>query len=103
MGLFPLFIINEMSFVGEIDASTNFISTFFMDLAGNPHGTYSQEEVCIHCGKKLKNPPQRTLLQKVFTRVAFKMRTSLKPFYKAHPNWIHLLFKKNKGITHYES
>lgn len=97
IGLFPLFDINEMSFIGEIDASTNFLSTFFMDLAGNPYGTYSQEEVCIHCGKKLKNPPQRTLSQKVFTRVAFKMRTCLKPFYKTHPNWIHLLFKKTKA------
>ncbi len=95
--LFPLFNINEISFVGKSDAITNVISTFFMDLAGNPYGTYNQEEVCIHCGNKLKNPPQRTLLQKIFTRAAFYIKKTQKPFSKAHPNWIHLLFKKTKA------
>ncbi len=94
--LFPSYSINEMSFIGKIDTGTNFISTFLFDLAGNPYGTYSQEEACIHCGKKLKNPPQRTLLKKIFSRAAFYIKDIQKPFYKAHPNWIHLLLKKNK-------
>ena len=42
-----------------------------MDLASNPYGIYSQEEPCIHCGAKLKPPPQRNLFQKVVTKLDF--------------------------------
>jgi len=92
--LFPHFKIAETSFVGETNSYTNFMATFFMDLAGNPFGTYDQDEVCINCEMKLKHPPERSLLQKIFTKVAFYMRDVQKPFYKAHPKWIHLLFKR---------
>jgi len=96
--LFPLFNINEVSFIGgETEASTNFMSTFLMDLAGNPYGTYSQEEACIHCGEKLKLPPERSLLQKIYTRMAFYINDIQKPFYKTHPNWIHIVLKKTKA------
>jgi SAM-dependent methyltransferase len=92
--LFPKCTINEVSFVGETDARTNFMSAFLMDLAGNPYGTYEQEEECVYCGKKLIIPPERTVPQKLFTRAAFYVRNFQKPFIKAHPNWIHILFHK---------
>ena len=37
------------------------LSTLLLDLAGNPFGTYDQEEPCIHCGAKLKPPPRRSI------------------------------------------
>ena len=92
--LFPLFNINKVSFIGKNNAHTNSISTFLMDLAGNPYGTYKQEEPCIHCGKKLKDPPERNILQKVFTRVAFYVKDIQRPFSREHSNWIHILFEK---------
>jgi len=95
--LFPMCAVNEVSFVGETNAHTNFVSAFLMDLAGNPYGTYDQDEECVHCGKKLKRPPERTLPQKIFTRVAFYTRNFQKPFFKLHPNWIHILFQKKKA------
>ena len=92
--LFPDYDLHEVSYVGENHAQTNFISTSLMDLAGNPYGTYDQEEACIHCGEKLKKPPERSLLQKIFTKLAFYTGKIQEPFCKAHPNWIHIVFKR---------
>lgn len=92
--LFPHFEIIEVSFVGEANSHTNFTATFFMDLAGNPCGTYGQEEACIHCGMNLKHLPERSLLQKIFTKVAIYLEYGQKTLYNSHPNWIHLVFKR---------
>ena len=37
-----------------------------MDLAGNPYGTYGQEEPCIRCGQKLVKPQEFSLAQRGF-------------------------------------
>jgi hypothetical protein len=94
--LFPSFTAKEVSFVGETNDRTNSLSRFLMDLAGNPYGTYMQNEHCIHCDQKLKQPPARTFLQKVFTKIAFKLTSAQRTFTTKHPNWIHILFEKNK-------
>jgi len=90
--LFPKFKTCEVSIVGETASRTNIISTILMDLAGNPY--YNQEEPCIHCGSRLIRPPERDLLQKVSTRLAFYVNDIQRPFVRAHGNWIHVLFKK---------
>ena len=92
--LFPGFEIAKTSFVGEGDVGTNLISCLLMDIAGNPYGTYLQEELCVHCGAKLKRPPERNLWQKALTKAACLARDAQKPFVKQHPNWIHVLFEK---------
>ncbi|HSV51241.1 MAG TPA: class I SAM-dependent methyltransferase [Burkholderiaceae bacterium] len=97
--LFPDFDVVKTTFVGSSDADTNFVSSALMDLAGNPYGTYSQDEPCTHCGSTLQPPPERHLWQKVFTRLAFLTRSVQKPFIKPHANWIHMLLKK-RSRTH---
>jgi len=92
--LFPGFSIEKTSFVGKSDATTNFLSTFLMDLAGNLYGTYDQEEPCIYCGNKLM-PPNRSYLKKILTRAAFYARNATKPFTRSHAKWIHVLFRKD--------
>ena len=92
--LFPHSEIIEVSFVGKTNSRTNFISAFIMDLADNPRGTYGQIEACIHCGEKLKLPPKRSFSQEICTISAYSLNYIQKLFYKAHPNWVHLLFKK---------
>lgn len=92
--LFPAFTIVKQSFVGETVAQTNLLSCALMDMAGNPYGTYSQEEPCIHCGIRLTRPPERKLWQKALTKVAFIGLNAQKPFLKPHPNWIHVLLRK---------
>lgn len=95
-GLFNTFKVREVSFVEEIEEGTNFFATFLLDLAGNPYGTYSQEEGCIHCGRKLTKPPERNIFQKVSTKAAFLTNQIQKPFLKPHGNWIHIHFEKNQ-------
>ena len=92
--LFPGFKMAKISFVGEAGPGTNALSSLLMDWAGNPYGTYSQEEPCIHCGARLKEPPQRNLWEKILTKAAVAARDFQRAFMKPHPNWIHVLFKK---------
>ena len=92
--LFPEFTVAKHSFVGETDVQTNILSCALMDIAGNPYGTYSQEEPCIHCGVNLTNPRERSLWQKVLTRAAFIAMKIQKPFVTHRPNWIHLLMRR---------
>jgi methyltransferase family protein len=96
--LFPNLVQSETSFVGWNSESTNAVSTFLMDLAGNPYGTYDQDESCIHCEKKLEPPPKRSFLQKALTKSAFYARYANERFTSPHPNWIHVIFKK-PGFT----
>lgn len=92
--LFQACVTVKISFVGISDAGTNLISCLLMDIAGNPYGTYSQDEPCVHCGAALKSPPERALWEKVLTRAAFLARNAQRPFLRPHPNWVHVLFEK---------
>jgi ubiquinone/menaquinone biosynthesis C-methylase UbiE len=92
--LFPGMREIKVSYIGETKEKTNFLSTYFLDLAGNPYGTYHQEETCIYCENRLKNPPERSFIQKVFTKLAFLLRDIQSLFVSSQPNWIHILFEK---------
>lgn len=92
--LFPELAMQRVSFVGVADKGTNFLACYLMDLAGNPYGTYSQEEACIYCGVRLEPPPPRSFVQKVLTRLAFYLTKLGQRFERPHANWIHVLFEK---------
>ena len=92
--LFPLYYLAQKSFVGVTSAATNFLSCLLMDLAGNPYGTYMQEESCVHCGAMFSSPPKRTLIEKIFTKAAVYAAKAQAPFIKPHPKWIHVLLEK---------
>ena len=86
--------VEAISFVGTNRAQTNLLSTKLMDFAGNPYGTYDQEEVCIHCGQQLSSPPNRTVVQRVATKAAFWSRKVSESFAKPRGNWIHVVLRK---------
>lgn len=92
--LFRGMAIVRTSFVGVDDNATNFISSSLMDLAGNPYGTYGQDEVCGTCGNRLVRPPRRRFHQRVLTKAAHWARGVTRPFKSRHPTWIHLLLSK---------
>ena len=94
--LFPGCEIIEKTFVGKVKQRTNFVACYLMDLAGNPYGTYSQDEPCVHCGGKIAPPQDRTLIQKLFTKAAFLSQQLQAPFIKEQPIWIHVLLKKRQ-------
>lgn len=92
--LFAQCAIEETRFVGLSAAHTNALSCSLMDLAGNPYGTYSQEESCIHCGRALVQPPERNLVQKALTKLAVLAQSATGLFVKPHANWMHMLLAK---------
>ncbi len=93
--LFPQYDVSEISFCGKYHSRTNFISSWLMNLASNPYGTYSQEERCGFCGSKFEAPSKRGVLDKIYTKIAVKIDDLLKIlFTKKNPYWIHVLFKK---------
>ena len=96
-GLFPSLRLERLSYLGMAKSSTNFASVFLMDLAGNPYGTYSQEETCICCGKFVGRARERNRLEKVSTKLAICIHDIQNVFLSSHPNWLHVLFKKAVG------
>lgn len=91
--LFDRCSIESISHVGQTHEQTNALSTLLMDLAGNPYGTYPQDEPCIHCGHAFTAPPRRTLGRKILTRLAFLARHLTRPFNKPRAKWIHVVLR----------
>lgn len=97
--LFPTLEVAAKSFVGTNKAATNSISTALMDWAGNPWGSYAQDEPCVHCGAKLVAPgPNRSPLSRLCSASAVALnRLQLSLFVETHANWIHVVFHKPAG------
>jgi SAM-dependent methyltransferase len=97
--LFPACDVVRVCFVGVGAAQTNVISSLLMDLAGNPFGTYAQDEPCLFCGAALEPPPERRVWQKVLTKLAFYVGNLHAPLMRRRPNWIHILFERRPRQT----
>jgi len=94
--LFPNLHVVEKSFVGSNREQTNWLAVLLMDWAGNPWGSYSQDEPCIYCGAMLIPPPgQRPLWSKVFSGFSARMTWAQQWFSQPHGNWIHVVFSKD--------
>ena len=91
----------KKSYVGKIKASTNFISAYLMNYAGNPYGSYSQEEPCIECGSKLKKPEKLSNRQKFISIIARSVQIFQKGFIKPNSRWIHVLYEKSTILKLY--
>lgn len=87
--------IAQTSFVGQTSEVSNFLSTRLMAAAGNPYGTYGQDEPCIHCSAALAAPVARTLADRCLTKAAVLARKAQAPFVTPRPKWIHVLFEKH--------
>lgn len=97
LALFPGLRVISRGFVGVNREATNPISTLLMDVAGNPWGTYEQEEPCIHCGARLIPPLTRSLWSKACAGLAARINRVQSLFTRPHGNWIHLVFSKQQG------
>lgn len=92
--LFGSMTLSRQSFVGQTTDGTSALAAALMDFAGNPYGTYSQEEGCVHCGAALGLPPSRTLAQKVATKTAIALNTLQRNVTAPRGNWIHIRLNK---------
>jgi hypothetical protein len=96
--LFELCKVEAISFVGVNTSQTNWLSTALMDFAGNPYGTYDQEETCVHCGRRLTPPPRRSPVQLVATKCAFWSRKVTELFIQPRGNWMHVVLRKINDV-----
>ena len=72
---------------------TNFISSVLLSFAGNPFGTYEQEEPCVHCGAALERPAARSMVQRLATRTAHIVEQSQRRLLRPRAAWIHARFE----------
>jgi SAM-dependent methyltransferase len=84
----------DSAFIGSHKSRTNWLSAVLMDYAGNPYGTYDQDEPCIHCGSAIAPPPARNFPQLIATRLAFWAHKPSVVFSSSHAKWIHMRFSK---------
>jgi hypothetical protein len=94
--LFGAIRLVDVSFIGETRDVTNRLSTALLDFAGNPYGTYSQDEGCIACSARLVQPAPtaRTAAQRIATRAAIVLNRIQQLWSRPHGNWIHMRFEK---------
>ena len=85
------------SFVGRSRERTTSVSAWLNDFAGNPWGTYDQDESCIVCGLHLSRPGQRNITQRMASKAAFLIDRARSPFVRERPMWVHVLFEKSLG------
>ncbi|MBV9264896.1 MAG: class I SAM-dependent methyltransferase [Acidobacteriaceae bacterium] len=98
--LFAGLRVAEVSFIGTNREASNALATFLMDLAGNPWGTYDQEEGCIYCGAPLLAPAgRRSLISRVLSTTASSLVQIQTALTKPHGNWIHVLFQKDRPVS----
>lgn len=95
--LFPSLVLENVHFVGTTTAGTNVISAALLDFAGNPYGTWEQEEPCIHCGASIGSPPARTLPQRLATKLGVILNDLQGKFATPRGNWIHARFVRASG------
>ena len=99
--LFSGLTVTAISFVGCNKQVTNILSAMLMDMAGNPWGTYQQEEPCIHCGATLMPPAEpRPYFSRVCSGIAARLDLLQMSFTPAHANWIHVVFAKPHNSVH---
>jgi Methyltransferase domain len=80
--------------VGRTRLVTNPLSVGLLHFAGNPYGTYVQDEPCLSCGQLLVRPPPRNFAQKVATKLA-TWGTDLQEVLTAErSSWLHVCFEQ---------
>jgi len=93
--LFSSMTLRRKSLVGVNRGVTNPLSCLLMDWAGNPWGSYSQDEPCIYCGQRLRPPAaRRSLAARLGSALAARINGAQRLFTKPHRNWIHAVFAK---------
>lgn len=92
--LFADFTIEKIQLFGPMRTRTNAISSFLMELAGDPYGAYSENATCTHCKAILRDPPERDIFQKVLTKIASVLEKIQKRVSKKNPAWIYMLLAR---------
>ena len=90
--LFPELRSEKTELVGDGQERTNGVSALLYDRAGNPYGTYDQDEPCIHCGAKLVPPARRSVPERAIASAATYLQRAQVALTGRRPNWMHVLY-----------
>jgi ubiquinone/menaquinone biosynthesis C-methylase UbiE len=83
--------------VGSTKSRTNGLAALLYDWAGNPFGTYEQDEPCVHCGAEIVGPQPRSLAKRLCSFAAAKLNQIQSLPANPKPAWIHILFQRKSG------
>ncbi len=83
---------SEVAFVGKSELGTNALSAWLMERAGNPYGTYEQDEPCTACGEAVTRPRAPTVRDRLLARIALAVRDVQCRFTPRRANWMHARF-----------
>ncbi|MFN0163535.1 MAG: class I SAM-dependent methyltransferase [Burkholderiales bacterium] len=90
----PAFPVRQ-NFVGTSRDRTCALAVDLLRYAGNPFGTYLQDETCLSCDQPIGQPGSRTLPQRIATRCATLLNSLLSATMAERPMWIHVLYSKS--------
>lgn len=93
--LFDPGVPERRNFVGTSRERTCALAVALLRYAGNPFGTYQQDETCLNCSHPIGQPGSRTLSQRIATRVATVINSLLTVAMPERPMWIHVLYMKS--------
>jgi SAM-dependent methyltransferase len=80
--------------ISQTRERTNVFSAWLQDFAGNPYGTYDQEEPCVYCGEPLKAPLKLSFPKKVCASVGLRLQSQTMRWNDPQAIWIYCLFQK---------
>lgn len=92
--LFPGLYVSSIEHLSRTRERTNLLSTWLQDFAGNPYGTYDQEESCISCNRKLERPAQSAFFRRAAGWLGLKLYELQYRFNRSRPIWMLILFQK---------
>lgn len=84
--------------IGLTREATNPLSAWLMEQAGNPWGTYTQDEPCIHCGQAIGDPPPRDLRARLLSAAGERLNRLQQRLSRPRPNWIHRSYRRNAAM-----
>jgi hypothetical protein len=93
--LFPGWKVSCTSFVLSNNEATTSLAAALMNAAGNPWGTYCQDELCLYCGAKVV-PPRRpaSVWPRICSGLAGRMNLIQRALTRSQANWLHMVFSK---------
>jgi len=92
--LFPSLRTAATEYVAENRERSNALSVWLQDLAGNPYGTYDQEEPCVFCGQTMAPPGPLSLPKRVAASIGVRLYDFQVRFNQPRATWILMLLKK---------
>lgn len=92
--LFPALNVQATEYIGQTRDATSALAAWLMERAGNPWGSYVQDDRCIHCGQALGRPRPRSLSDRLASGLAVRLDRLQARFTPERAKWIHRVYRR---------